>query len=270
MAMAKLKAVAVLVLALGLLGTGTAALAYRLHAGQQPPIPPKAGEKEGPDRAREEKAQRPAPAAPGKVKEAQREAEREAQRKNYAKASDNLNYEEEKYRELEDRLTRELIKVRQKLVLEEERLRMLERDQAAERDREREEMLAVQAAVRKELKQVIVRGHVRMNEWEALSKKREAERTDRLIQARLALVGEEERLRQVERHQALQREQAEARLRAAAEQVREAEWRLRGADVQPPRAGELERKLEALLREVRELRRDLERQRPGGGRTPGR
>jgi RNA polymerase sigma factor (sigma-70 family) len=286
MAMTKLKTAAVLVLALGLLGTGAGAVAHRLSAGQEPPPRENAGEKAGVKGPQEGPAKRPAPVAPDKAQEARRHAELLAQLRD---AERRLTTLEDDYPRLEKEWTEVLIEARQKLVREEERVRMLEREQAAERDRESGQLRAAQAALDKvaevqaqqqpaqpkyrdlgDLPRELKRLQERVEELEALSKKREAERTDRLIQARQALVREEERLRQVERKQAFERERAEARVRAAAEQVREAERRLRGADAPPPRAGELDRKLEVLLREVRELRREIERQRPGGGRGPGR
>jgi hypothetical protein len=224
--------------------------------------------------------------APDKAQEAQRRAELVAQLNDAERRLTTLK--DDYYPRLEKEWTEVLIEARQKLVEEEERVRMLEREQAAERDRESGQIRAAQTALDKvaevqaqqpaqpkyrdlgDLPRQLKGWETRVKDLEALSKKREAERTDRLIQARRALVREEERLRQVERKQAFERERAEARVRAAEEQLREAQWRLRGADAPPPRAGELDRKLEVLLREVRELRRDIERQRPGWGRAPGR
>jgi RNA polymerase sigma factor (sigma-70 family) len=85
------------------------------------------------------------------------------------------------------------------------------------------------------------------------------EAIEKLIQLRKDQVRQEETLKQLERERAAAREEAERRRDAAAE-------RLRTLESQPARQTDrgqqsLERKIDAVLRELGELRRELERQR---------
>jgi RNA polymerase sigma factor (sigma-70 family) len=83
-----------------------------------------------------------------------------------------------------------------------------------------------------------------------------------------ARIHQEERLRRLQREHALKREIAEARVRETATQLRHAEWRLRGLEPAPQAGGDMRRELEALRRELRELRRAVERQGERKGRAP--
>jgi hypothetical protein len=159
------------------------------------------------------------------------------------------------------------MEVRRVVLREEERLRKLEREQAAARDKERRALLAAEATLAALAKLLAAGKQATQNEidqessrlarLEKEAREREAERTELLIEARWRLLQQEEELRLLERRQAFEQESAQDRLRAAWERFRQAEARLRDPVVRGP--GELERTLDALRREVAELRRAVER-----------
>jgi hypothetical protein len=268
-AMTRLKMAVVLVLAVGLLGTGAGALAW--HAGAGPQTDEQAARDKQAHTAPQGKNRRtqPAPGNEGtgspeaqQAKRKEQEREREHQLViSLRDARDRLEHVEQEYRKLEEQWTEETIQARRRLLQAQEHLHVVERTQAAERRSERSEIEALEAIahqpegrppVPREMAQEGVR------KLKQRVKTREEERTGRLIAVRDDLVFHEECLRRVERAQALQRERAEARVRAAAEQLMYAEGRLVGSEQARSRAGDLEGKLEKLIREVGELRRAVE------------
>src|SRR5439155_9985081 len=104
----------------------------------------------------------------------------------------------------------------------------------------------------------LARGEAAARDRESWVAKQERERTDQLIEARMALLAARDRVEQVERRQARQRERALAELDTAYEQARRAPAGAPGSAPARP-GGALERKVDRLLREVEELRRELRR-----------
>jgi RNA polymerase sigma factor (sigma-70 family) len=266
MAVNKLKVLLAVVLALGLLGTGTAVLARRPNSGPQPAPGPQAREQPPPA------AEAPPPVGeqpdtPDKAEDVGRAKEAERLAKERAELLDQalrrLNDARQKYREVEERIAKQLLQGRLDLIREEEQLRRLEREQAAERDHEQQAYRNTQAALLQPLPPDATKIREKLRELEEESKKREAERTERLIDARQKLARTEESLRRVEREHAFEREFAEDALRAAAQRVRRLEESTLPADAHSGSLADLERKVDAILREVGELRRAVEKQKKG-------
>jgi hypothetical protein len=84
----------------------------------------------------------------------------------------------------------------------------------------------------------------------------------KVIELRKMVVAEEERLRLLDRRQAVQRENAGLRREALVERLRQLEGGQPSAEMPRRQMQALERKLDALQRELTELRRDLRRLRP--------
>ncbi len=245
MTMTKVKLLGVVVLVLGLVGTGAGALVHQAYAA------PRATGKSGPDNATAA-ARPPAPPEQPKVDDPRKVEDL----RRFTDRKDAIDRAEKVVREAED-VRRDLeqkfkaVYSRHELVQQEERLRSLERQQATAREREQEEWKSLHA--------IAVKGsegdRKRLQEFEQLTKKSEEERTERLIEARLKMVRQEEQLREIERDFDWQREAAQTRLRNAVEKLHRLE------DVAPPSAppsrtlGDVERKLQELLRDVEALRR---------------
>jgi RNA polymerase sigma factor (sigma-70 family) len=273
MAMTKVKVVTAVVVTLALLGAGTGTVAYRLNGAPLPAARAAAGQPAGAPEA--------APAvAPGPLADPRERARAEQQRATRAVLVAERRRAEEVYRHLEAELTLAFTEARMEMVRQEEYLRGLEREQAADRESEGAERRRLreraQAAERvaewvgeaaprmKEARQE----RERAREWDAKTKVLEAERTEALIRARQKLVQAEEKLRQLERLQGAQREQALAEWTAAADADRQAQRPASPAGAAAPVSRELERRLDRLLREVTELRQAVERQRSEKGRAP--
>ena len=86
--------------------------------------------------------------------------------------------------------------------------------------------------------------------------------TDQLVKARQEVVVAEERLAAIERRQVVARDRDRGRVEAAEEQIRRLDGNPPRGTSADPRVRELEGKIERLLREVAELRRELRRQAP--------
>jgi RNA polymerase sigma factor (sigma-70 family) len=211
------------------------------------------------------------------------EAEKQERERERAQAKDQVNRLEAVLQKQEEQWSDELIEARKQLLIAEEQLRRLERRQAAQRERGQEqvelrraeedvlwlqntlrEMAAREknaelSAGRRQLSLQLDEARAKLRKLEPLVEKLEQQRTEELIEARQKVVIAEERLRQLERRQATQRERTQAQLQAADERIRQ----LQGAPSQPApaqgRIQELERKVDQLLREMAELRREMRR-----------
>jgi RNA polymerase sigma factor (sigma-70 family) len=279
MVMVKLKASVVLLLAVGLLGTGAGALARHWGAGPQAPPAPV---EQNAAPAAAQAGLHPATPAPGKAAGGQPAGRPAATRAPshlenvitlQRAAREHLWEEEQRYRVQEEHWTDEITEARRQLIRAEERLRAVEREQAAQRHRERASIEAVEGM----LPPVAPAGKKgepepdppALRDLQQWSRKREEQRIAALVEAREELARWEERLRRIEREQAIQREYALARVRTAAEDALRADQ----GDFRPlPAAagsGEMGRRLETLTREVQELRRAVERLRPGRERPEG-
>jgi RNA polymerase sigma factor (sigma-70 family) len=244
-------AATVLVVTAALVGTGAGVFGHRLRA-ERPAAQadPRPGE---------------VPAAPGKAADAPARGKAEDDRRREARAIllkrllEQMKRAEEHRHQLEDRWKVEVLPLRLMRIEEEERLRLLERTQAAEREREQAELLALAKEIRQPGKDAD-KARVRLEALEVNARKREEERTEALIKARQSMAKVEEALRPVERRLGHQLDQAEVEEDATAAGLREAEGL--AAPPESPRPRELERKLDALLREMTELRRAVEGRRP--------
>jgi RNA polymerase sigma factor (sigma-70 family) len=263
MALKQAKLIAAVVLTLGLLGAGTGALALRPSAGEAP-----AAHGTG-ERAAE-------PAGEGKKADAAARGKAEAEQADMAQAAQHLNQVREalaearaRYERVTANFNRETTEARLAVAEAEERLRALERRRAAERAREDRALQTAEDALRqKPREKENEQARKLLESLEAKSTEREEKYLGDLINLRQRLTREEEKLRALERTFAPEREIAEARVRDAVLRVLQAERRLYREPEPAGNLGGLERQLEALRRELAELRRAVEKL--GKGRPPGR
>jgi RNA polymerase sigma factor (sigma-70 family) len=276
----KLKTAMAVLVALGVLAGGAGLLAYRVRGADRPVAAPAEPEVGQPP----QRAEQPAAAAP--AKEARPELEQDRARKEAAKqmeeARDQFEHLKADSQEQERQWTEQLIEARGQQVASEEELRLLKRQQAAERAREQGEIksleqriLALKTAAREdrsveEIKKISERlGALeeRLSGLDKGLKGNEKERAARLIHARNELVVAEEHLRQLEREQAAERGRSQAQLEAAEERVRQLQGQPSGPDGAARRTAKLEQKVDLLLQELTELRKEL-RRRYGEGKPP--
>ena len=224
----------------------------------------------------EEQKDKPNPEAAQKAEEPHRAEERAL----------NLEKAEKRLEELFNRfqVTEEAIFLKQgsrleAMVLDEEFLHQLGRDQAVERDREKAEVKAVEALLlqqkysklkspvpntveEKEFRGRLHDLEVRLSELDQSSKENEARRTKQYVEARKKVIYAERLYQFLGQELGLRREQLQQEIRDAHDRVRE----LRGdgptGTPQPQELREIGRKLDQLLREVGDLRRAVERRQP--------
>jgi hypothetical protein len=108
----------------------------------------------------------------------------------------------------------------------------------------------------------INRARDELNKREALIREAEEKHTRELIRLRKIVMSEEERVRLLERRQAMRRETAGLRREALVERLRQLERGQPSAELPGRQVQKLERKLDALQRELTELRRELRRLQP--------
>jgi hypothetical protein len=170
---------------------------------------------------------------------------------------------------------RDLIDARREVMRREEALKRLDREQKLEREHAdnvlqftRQNIGRLQNEADKyapgsqlELKRInqIKDLDSKVADAESREKNLEGERVARRIEARLALITAEEKLKVLQRRQARERQQIETDLDEVQEQMRQARTPSRRPDGQD-RKTELERKMDCLLREVEELRREVHSQ----------
>jgi RNA polymerase sigma factor (sigma-70 family) len=283
MTMTKLKMVLTVLLALALVGTGTGALFHRLSARPPtggPPASANAGQTRAFDRAASTPEKPDEPPAAGaaddrrdkgrqdqpKKEEVQRaDEERVRHQQALEQANATLEEAEERYRNVELELSPVRMEYRKRVVREEEQIRLLEREQADQRERERAEYKRLEAKLPASPEDADRKG---LKDLEETIRKREAERADRLADARVRLVDQEEGLRRIEREKEFRRELAQIKVQSALDKIRRLEDDLPAADGQARALADVERKLAELLREVGELRCAVERQQPAKGRAP--
>jgi RNA polymerase sigma factor (sigma-70 family) len=182
----------------------------------------------------------------------------------------------------EQKWTEELIQARRHLTVLEEGLRRkeqeLEEQRAVERAsletersslRDREKQLKevksiVNAGKEKENQQIeriykaIDEANQRIRRLQANNADMDLQRAEQLLEPRTELIAAEEHLRLLERQHALQRDWARAETQAAEERIRQLEGRSVRADSAGRRLAELESKLDMLLSEMRELRKQTQ------------
>jgi hypothetical protein len=255
----KLAILAAVLLAAGAMGGGVGWLTYR--AGGAEPAAPRAEEPTAvapPDRLEPEDAPLRA------------EKERERQRK---KAEDEAESLREKLQKMEHVWMAEVIAARKTLIEAEETLRKTEREQAEKRDRERADRDAraariqqiqntiseINARSKEPQKQRVDALRAELERETVVGRKMEQNGSDLLLKARFGQMEAEEQLRSLERRQANERAHMLARLEAV-------EDRLQHVQGEPPRraatdrrSAELEGKLDRVLSELAEMRRELRR-----------
>jgi RNA polymerase sigma factor (sigma-70 family) len=270
----KLKMAVAVLLVVSMLSGGAGLLAYRVWGADR--LVPAAGEREeaqAPQRAE----QSTAPPAKGAPAEAEKDRAREEVAKQLQQARSQVVEMDARLHTLEKHWTDELIQVRGQQVASEENLRLIERQQAVERARERAEINTLERRV---LDMKMGAGKDKdAAEFEKSSetllsldkrwKQNEEQRSARLTNARQDLVAAEERLRLLEREQSAERGRVQAQLEAAEERVRLLQGEAPASDAAGRRAAELERKVDLLLRELTELRKELRRP-PDEGSRPER
>jgi RNA polymerase sigma factor (sigma-70 family) len=260
----RLTVVGVMVLAAALLTGGAGLLLYPAQADEG-----SEGPRERPHQARP--AQRPEPKA---------QEQDEGRARTLDQAHKEVAVLEREFQVREQRWTDEMIEARKRLVAQEEQFRELEQEIAARKERQRSEIKVLEERLHQlrtmllQIKQVSKEGDAAIKKTKAelrdveervkdrLQEQWELRRTDELIKARQALVAADESLRLIERRQAMERARWQSRLDAADQRV----MQLQGGAPQgrgpiERRQQQLEEKLDRLLREMTEIRREIKRQR---------
>jgi hypothetical protein len=129
----------------------------------------------------------------------------------------------------------------------EKRLRELENRVEAAKERENQEIQRTSKAIDET--------NQRIRRLEEINAELDHRRAQDLLKPRFELIAAEEYLRLLERQQALQRDWARAETQAAEERIRQLEGRSVRADSAGRRLAELESKVDILLSEMRELRK---------------
>jgi hypothetical protein len=198
------------------------------------------------------------------------------------KAQEAFQVAEEESEKLEERLTLEFIEARQATVEKEEALRGVERALVRQRDNElatiqvhRQEMANIEARIR-DLQVALEDGQARrkiqilqdklkestkvVDNLEQMAEQREGKRTAEIVRARKELIEAEEHQASVERRQAAQRAKAQARVEAAHQRLRQLEEPEPRAEKGRESGEAAERKLELLLQEIKQLRKEVRHQ----------
>jgi hypothetical protein len=258
------KLVAAVLLAVGVLAGGAGLLLYSAHGDDRGAGPTGSAKKVPPP-------ERPEPRADAGKGEGRARA--------LVQARAEVRDMEQEFLKWERNCTEELIKARSRVMACEDHLRSLEREQALHRERERDEAKPVEMRVHllqatvhdleknlregkadKQTTRQLDRARAQLRELEDRTRNNERKRNAQLAEARQELVAAEEGLRLIERRQAFERTRWHGRLEAADERVR----LLKGGEplgrgAMERRQRELERKLDLLLRELTELRREMRR-----------
>jgi RNA polymerase sigma factor (sigma-70 family) len=268
MAATKLKLAVLIVLAAGVLGGGAGALAYRARGADRATEPPAEARLAAPA---DEPAQPPQPRAaePDAAAARTRDRRKELEAK-HAELQARVRDLEETLLKMGDERLKE--GVSSEVAAQEENIRRLERQQALERERERADMKALDERIR-ELRLEVRKNPKVKDELTALReeleqedqhwKRAEEKRSDELVKQRQALGMVQEQLRQLGQRSAIERGTIERQLDAAEDRLRQLEGRLLDAEVPPQPRSDLDRKLDRVLQELTELRRDLQRRPPG-------
>jgi RNA polymerase sigma factor (sigma-70 family) len=258
----KVKMTAALLLAVGLLAGGAGALVLRAGGADQP------------DRTAAGRATGPAGERPGGAgPEARRDPEREpSPAKEKAAALEEARAVVERLEVTLEKLEAELSEARLASRLEmlgaEEELHRVERQQQLERERDRANLKLVEQELRRRRLATAARedkdlGNL-LKEWTRLDeqwREHESQRSKMLLQARQGLLNAENRSERFERGQ-LTRRARERELQAAEDRLRRLEEATLPPHPEGGRDGELERKVDRLIREVTDLRREIGRRVP--------
>jgi hypothetical protein len=178
-----------------------------------------------------------------------------------AKAREELEKERMEWEFLEAKLTKERIEARGRLLERQTALEQAEQDSAAARDGLRRVLAEVETA-----RAASADGLTDKLKEKLQNAYNEKARTDQpLLQARLELIDAEESFRLMERRHELQRRVALAQSVALGQAL---QGRQIGGPPRPePEAADLDQKLDKLLQEIGDLRRELHRP-PGSGDRP--
>jgi RNA polymerase sigma factor (sigma-70 family) len=264
MALAKIKVVIGVLLAAVLLG-GAGLLAGRGSGGAGPEEPTK--DTQPPPAVQSERERN---LTLERAEEDLRRAERDREHleQEARKLKEDLN-------ESEDHWLMELIDARAEVMELQERLRRLERDQKVEHAHAVTVLQGVRSILQSQ--KGVAEGHAPGTPLESIAKKRvkdleievaqietrgkteEKQQLAQWIKVRSALVKAEEKLKLLERRQTRERQRMEADLDAVHERIRQARTPSVRLDGQERRT-DLERKVDRLLREVEELRREVHSQ----------
>jgi hypothetical protein len=203
------------------------------------------------------------------------------------------------YHDLEQTWMQDVMDRRKELIIAEERLRFVERRHNEERERERTDedwqakdfrqrlteagrnlqearrTLTGEALAKsvQQLQEVYTDTQQQLQNLREGTVRRRAEaesrRGEEVIQARLTVANAEELLNQQERSQSMQQARIRANMQALEDRIRRLQGLSDPAPSSTATSEALERKVDQLLREVNELRRQLRRQEPEPGRAPG-
>jgi RNA polymerase sigma factor (sigma-70 family) len=274
--LAKLKAVAALVLVTGLVGGSAGLLLVGARGGDRPGSVA-APEGEGPPPG--------GPADPAPPREADRDRARERDEA-LGKARAAVEKLELHIQKREQQWADDLVNAQLKVMEAEEALREREREMNLERERERADLKAVEDELRqrrtdfdRQLDLVKEKAPLRAKEEALLRplenrqnlfdtrwREHERARNEALRDARRAVLLAESQLHLLERQQESQRARAQDLLRAADERVRQLEGGPAPGGGEGGHVADLERKMDQVLRELTELRRELRRRSRDGTR----
>jgi RNA polymerase sigma factor (sigma-70 family) len=272
MYMTQMKIAAAVVLIVGGLGAGAGLLTIRARAEERLTAPAN-----NPTGVLESVPQLAPAGAP--VADKKDDIERAAQLDKARAILENVDVEWEK---LEFKLTDELIQGRLDLVKREENIKTLEQLETQQRERETAKLLPIkrslsslreslqsskqQLGVEKDadqkvasLTQEIRVTERQLGELEDVSTVEEAKRAEQRIEARMALVAAQENLNRIERRQAVVRQRFQAKIEDAEERVRQLQANPLPAESLQRSPKDLDKKLDQILREVTELRREVQR-----------
>ena len=253
--MAKLKIATAALLTLGLLGTGAGAVAYRMAGG--PKEKPVARAAEQP-KEKVEKAE-PPKEKPVVVEPPVKKEDLDKKRDLLVHA---LEMMEDESRDTERRWEAEKLEARKSAVEREEHLRSLERTQAVEREEDLKYRKAwYKATFNKKHDPGKPIDDKQLTIWRKVEnelRQREDERVKKMIVVRLANMEAEESVQRIDRVYGSQRAKLQEvidNVRARLEQMKWAEAGVPPAEPIAPAIRDLERKVDALTREIAELRR---------------
>lgn len=267
----KLRLWAAIIVIIGFMGSGAGMVALRLQADEQRP----SAASEADNRTADAQTATTPNTTAVRLKPAN--ADKPPSPPDSKAAEINLQLQRDDHQVLERHWTERLIQARRRLVMAEEELKQVERERVIQRDTMQGEIKAIQARLvsmqerraasaqnegrdgpRRALDEAYAMARDELTKIQSELHKQERSHTEQIVKARFEVVDAEESLRGIERMQAIERDRVLARI-AFWESKLQQGLDNKVEDRSQSRLQEVERKLDALLREIGEIRRDLKR-----------
>jgi hypothetical protein len=251
MFVSKLTVVAAVVLAVGALGAG-AGLMARPAAGPGPMLAaePRAANDDAPAKAAAE--------APRKAAEDEQQAANERLRKQLAEVRVALDQLEVEQAKVEEVLAHKFIEARMAVLTEEDRLQRLLEERAVQREPIVDELRKVETRIWNSDQQSQDRWRQERNSIRQTLQEFDAKWSDRILDTRKKMLMAEEALKLEDRRAAVQRQRLQSKIDAMNARLAQLQGIAdRPAAAPDRRHTDLDGKLDALLAEVKELRREL-------------